>query len=303
VPDPALRQVSKDVPRDVARELSRRARRLGPLPYSALVPATRPALPAPEELAAWAASTLDDFWYGEGRPDPLIYVEVGAGEGLRARELMKLGPACLDALRVVLVEDDRALRDRHSEQLSIESPPFVLGPVGPSDDPDEGNRPLAGIGPLVTSLAELPALSAASVGVVIAYGWLGAQASDRYLWQDGQWWEIRLGSDPAAADDLIEIALPVSAERADALDEATGGTHVEGAPYASPVGAIAWLQTALATAELGWLVALDRWTAKMEASEDEPPPVPLGQLGSIRQPEAGPVPVAGSLEAVRWRLG
>lgn len=287
----------------VPEEVLERARRLGPLPYSALGPTAAPPLPPPDEIAAWTAQTIDDIWFQEGCPDPLIYVEVGAGDGRRAQELLRLGPSCLDALRIVLVESDRSLRERHAEYLSIESPALILGPVAPSDDPDEGSRPMPGIGPLVASLAELPVLSTSSTGVVIAHGWLTQQASDRYVWRDAKWSEIRLGVVRSDERFLTEMALPVSTDRAGLMEEAIGA-RFEGARYAEPVGAVAWLQAALATAESGWLLALDHWTAKMEPLGDEdPPPVPLGQLAVIRKPTAGPSPSAGSLQAVSWRLG
>jgi hypothetical protein len=286
-----------------AEEAAERARRLGPVPYSALGPVPGLALPPAEELAPWTADTIDEIWFAEGRPDPFIYVEVGAGDGRRARELLKLGPACLDALRIVLVEDDRTLRERHAEHLSIESPALILGPVAPSDDPDEGSRPPPGIGPLVTSLAELPALSTSSAGVVIASGWLSRQPSDRYEWRDGTWWEIRLGVVPPADRALTEIAVPVSGERARAMDE-LAGDRFEGARYADPVGGVAWLKAALGTAETGWLLAVDRWTAKMEPlAGDGPTPVPLEPLASIRQPVGGPSASVTHLQVVRWRLG
>ena len=261
-----------------------------------------PALPPPSQAAAWAADTLDEIWLSEGAPDPFVYVEVGAGDGSLARDLLRLGPRCLEALRVVLVEDDRAIRERHAEFLSIESPALILGPVAPSDDPDEGNRPVPGIGPLVTSLAELPALSTSSVGVVIAYEWLSRQASDRYLWRDGKWWEIRLAAPPSDDGGLVDIALPVPAETAAAI-EAMVGNRLEGGEYAAPVGAVSWFKGALGTAENGWLVAVDRWTEKAEPLGGGTPSVALDQLASVRVPAAGPSPAFGDLGAVRWRLG
>lgn len=286
-----------------AEEAAERARRLGPVPYSALGPTPGLVLPPPEELGPWTSDTIDEIWFSEGRPDPFIYVEVGAGDGRRARELLALGPACLDALRVVLVEPDRTLRERHAEHLSIEAPALILGPVAPSDDPDEGSRPLPGIGPLVTSLAELPTLSTSSAGVVIAYGWLSRQPSDRYEWRDGTWWEIRLGVVPPADLALTEIAVPVSGERGRVMDE-LAGDRFEAARYADPVGGVAWLKGALGSAETGWLLAVDRWTAKMEPlGDDRPAPVPLEPLASIRQPVSGPSPSVTHLQVVRWRLG
>ena len=299
-------------------EVIERARRLGPLPWSALGRRPVPNLPPAHELAAWIASALDEIWYHEGQPDPFTYVDVGAGDGRRARELLGLGPECLDALRVVLVDDDPILRGRQSGQLSLEAPALTLGPVVPSDDPDEGNRSLPGIGPLVTSLTDLPVVASASVAVVAAYGWLSRQPSDRYIWKDGTWWEIRLGVAPPAEDVLTELALPLAPDRVHTIDDLAGG-RFDGANYSVPVGAVAWLRSALGTAENGWLLAVDRWTLRNEPLAvtglagtrlagtrlmgEDPPPVPLDQLATVRRPVDGPTPGPGSLEVVRWRLG
>ncbi len=279
-----------------------RARRLGPLPWSALGRRPAPTLPSAEELALWTATALDEIWYLEDRPDPFTYVEVGAGDGRRARELLGLGPDCLEALRIVLVDDDPALRERQAEQLSIEAPELTLGPVVASDDPDEGSRPLPGIGPLVTSLIDLPVLASASFTVVAAYGWLSSQPCDRYLWRDGAWWEIRLGVIPPADDVVTELPLPLEADKAEAIDH-LARDRFDGARYSVPVGAVAWLRNALGSAEAGRLLAVDRWTLRSEPLGDDPAPVPLDQLAVVRRPVDGPIPALGSLEVVRWRLG
>ena len=295
-----------------------RARRLGPLPYSALGRLPEANLPPAEDLAMWAAAALDEIWYHEGHPDPFTYVDVAAGDGRRARELLRLGPECLGALRIVLVDDDPAMRERQAEQVSIEAPALTLGPVATSEDPDEGGRPLPGIGPLATSLPDLPALASASVAVVAVYGWLGRQPSDRCVWKDGAWWEVRLGVVPPADDVLSELLLPLAAEKAEAMEQIARG-RFDGALYKVPVGAVRWLRDALAAAESGWLLALDRWTLHDEpvvssespltpgAGNDlaggEASPVPLYQLATVRRPVDGPVSAVGPLEVVRWRLG
>lgn len=286
-----------------AAEVVERARRLGPLQYSALGPAAGAALPDAEELAAWTAGVLDEIWNSEGRPDPFTCVDVGAGDGRRARELLRLGPECLQALRIVLVEEDASLRDRQAAHLSVEEPALTLGPVAPSDDPDEGSRPLPGVGPLVTSLTDLPVLAGASVAAVFSFGWLSRQPSDRCLWCDGKWWEVLLGVGGPDEQALSEITLPLAADRAAAM-EVVASAKSDGAVYSVPVGATAWMKRALGTAETGWLVAVDRWTATSEPlGADGSGAIALEQLGSIRRPTAGPDPAAGSLQAVRWRLG
>ncbi len=130
-------------PSESARALLEQARRLGPLPYSALGPNPVPGLPPAPELVAWLADAVDDWWVQLGRPDPFTLVEVGAGDGTRAAAFLGTGPECLTALRYVLVEDDANLRRQHATHLPIESPVFVLGPVEGGDD-DEPVRTSGG---------------------------------------------------------------------------------------------------------------------------------------------------------------
>jgi hypothetical protein len=189
------------------------ARRLGPLPYSAGGPAPppEPALPAARALVSWQVDAVDAWWAELGRPDPFTLVEVGAGNGTRAKAFLAAGPECLTALRYVLVEDDPDRREQQRTYLPVESPILVLGPVGPDQEDDDGDeqhgRAVEGIGPLVTSLPEPPVVEGTAVVVVI--GWLSRLPSDRLEWRDGRWWEIRL-----AAPNQAETAAGTAAETA-----------------------------------------------------------------------------------------
>ncbi len=113
-----------------------RARRLGPLPYSALgagppAPTPGPLSTESSQLAEWMASAIDDWWFALGRPDPYKVVEVGAGDGSRAAQVLGLGPECLNALRYVLV--DEGFRDAQAGHLPLESPAFLFpGRIGGS---------------------------------------------------------------------------------------------------------------------------------------------------------------------------
>ena len=90
---------------------------------------------------------------------------MGAGDGRRAREVLRLGPECLTALRLVLVEDDDAARSARRAHVADRIADLVLCPVGPAD-PDglaDADDPTAHPAvhryrPLVTSLGELPVL-------------------------------------------------------------------------------------------------------------------------------------------------
>ncbi len=286
-----------------------KARRQGPLPYSAWGPGRAPTLPPVSELAEWEVDAVDGWWYELGRPDPLTLVEVGAGDGTRAAAFLARGPECLGALRYVLVDDDPSLRERHRVHLPIESPILVLGPVGPDEDEDgdedvESLRAVAGIGPLITSLSEPPVVEGPAL--VLAVGWMSALPSDRLEWRDGRWWEIRLAAAADGGDRLSELAVPLDDDRAAAAAAVAGATaRPDGARYAQLNHAVEWMTQTLRVAPSGRLVVIDRWTELTRPlASGEAPPLALNQLATIRRPvEAAPVDLFSELAMVTWRLG
>lgn len=303
-----------------------RARRMGPLPYSARGRNDGPELPSGPALVDWLVGAIDDWWAELGCPDPFTLVEIGAGDGMRAAAVLAHGPQCLTALRYVLVEEDRGGREQQSLHLPIESPILVLGPVGPADrdddeDEDETSRSVVGIGPLITSLREPPVV--AGPAAVVAIGWASRLPSDRFEWRHGGWWEIRLAADDAADDaadvdvdldidgvdaagGLLELAVPLDEDRA-AVAEALVGPSArhDGARYAHMRPAADWLARTLRIAEWGQLAVIDRWTeVTSPLAEGTPPPLALDQLASVRKPmEAKPAELFSGLSTVSWHLG
>lgn len=254
-----------------------RARRCGPIPYSAL---GRPArAPAPPGLGLWLAGNLDRWWEQLGEPDPYVVVEVGAGDGRRASEMLAVPPACAPALRYVLVEDDPAFASRQARHVRLVPPAFVLGPVV-SPGPDVEPVPRRGVGPLTTSLGELPA--AGGTGVVLAVGWLSCMPADRLLFRDGRWWELRLA---ASGDSLVELPVPLSEEAASRVDRLVTRPRPEGACYAWQDAASAWLADARAILEGGKLVVVDRCSPlTLPASPGGAPGLALDQLTRLGGP-------------------
>jgi hypothetical protein len=291
-----------------------RARRMGPLPYSAL----GPGLPAPapgsfstgsRQLAQWMASAIDEWWYALGRPDPYKVVEVGAGDGSRAAELLGLGPDCLNALRYVLV--DEGFRDAQAGHLPLESPAFLFpgGAEEPDDFEADGGARMpaaAGMGPLITSLEELPALR--GDGAVMAVAWLSRLPSDRVEWRDGRWWEIRLAS---AGGGLAEMPVPIldgdlgGGARGQVWRRAVPVSPVEGARYAVLAAASEWISGALRVAEAGILAVVDSWTATTEPlGPGRRPAMALDQFSPLRRPiDPSPKALFEGLSVVLWRLG
>ena len=295
--------------------LAEMARRLGPLPCSAVgpVPGWRDR-PGPE-VAEWLVDTIDRFWHQIGRPDPFTVVDVGAADGSLARQILGLGPECLTALRYVLVEADGIGPDFashalvHGRRLAVEVPSFLF-PPGPDDPDDPGETPLpaTGIGPLVTSLGELPRVGGA--GVIFAYDWMWRLAADRFEWSAGRWAEVRLVADDEGQ--VTDILAPLDASRAAAAERlaerhSPGGVgRLDGSRFASLVGASTWLGDALRALESGVLIVGDRWTEVTEPLDPSSPRLHLAvdQLSRVRQPLG---PVAENLpwgeQVVTWRLG
>jgi hypothetical protein len=294
-------------PPEPVLSLEERARRLGPLPYSARVPNPPPELPPAEALVAWLVDAVDGWWAELGRPDPVTVVEVGAGDGRRAAAFLGSGPECLTALRYVLVEDDAHLRHQHAAHLPIESPVFVLGPVEADDEDDELVRPVAGIGPLVTSLAEPPEVGGPAVVVVI--GWLSRLPSDRLEWRDGGWSEVRLSAGREPGHELSELLVPLDPDRAAAADALARGpaqtVRSDGARFALLGPAVEWVASSLRVAETGRLAVIDRWSPVTRAlANGEVPPLALDQLSAVRRPvEPAPEDIFPGWAVVTWRLG
>ncbi|MGH9056913.1 MAG: SAM-dependent methyltransferase [Acidimicrobiales bacterium] len=268
-----------------------------------------PRLPPGPALAEWQAATIDRWWIELGRPDPWTVVQVGAGDGRQAGDVLGLGPDCLTALRYVLVEGDPAQRQRQESTLPIESPALLFGPAG-EEDPHDGagaDRPAraVGVGPLVTSLAELPAVDGPAA--VIAIGWVSRLPSDLLEWRDGVWREVRLAAESAG---VREMTVPLDEARAVAA-EALGGAgagpsaRVDGARVARLEPACKWVAQALRVAETGRLAVVDRWTdVTRPLDRGEVPPLALDQLGAVRRPLAPALDALFSgLSVVTWRLG
>jgi hypothetical protein len=287
--------------------LEERARRLGPLPYSARGLNPPPELPPASALVAWLVDAVDRWWAEMGRPDPVTVVDVGAGDGSRAAAFLGAGPECLTALRYVLVEDNAHLRHQHAAHLPIESPVFVLGPVEAGEEDDELVRPVAGIGPLITSLAEPPEVGGPAV--VVAVGWLSRLPSDRLEWRDGAWSEVRLAAGREPGSGLSELLVPLDPDRAEAADaltrEPAESPRLDGARFALLGAAVEWVASMLRVAEAGRLAVLDRWSpVTRPLANGEEPPLALDQLAAVRRPvEPAPEDIFPGWAVVTWRLG
>jgi len=182
------------------------------------------------------ARALDDAWRRMGEPDPFVVVEAGAGRGRLGADVVRAGPACTAALRYVLVERSDRLRDEQRERLRLEPPDEALGPFLVVDD--EPPEPEPGRGPIVTALAELPAVAVS--GVVLANELLDnlpVHVVERAV--DG-WLEVRVD---ATARGFVETAVPAPPGlSAEAETVAEGAVVPVGGRLPVPVAAREWLE-------------------------------------------------------------
>ncbi|HEV3353573.1 MAG TPA: SAM-dependent methyltransferase [Acidimicrobiales bacterium] len=256
------------MPTQVAEIVAERARRLGPIPFDEVVDialyhpehgfystgggAGRSGdfLTSPEVgplFGAILANALDQWWRDLGEPDPYVVVEAGAGAGTLARHVLDANPACIAALRYVLVERSERLRDAQHARLPMEPARQVLGPAVVTD-PDEGPHPQPGVGPLVTSLTELPQRS--FVGAVIANELLDNLPFDLMEKEPLGWAEVRVD------DELRETLVPAATDLA---------LHAERLAPDAPPGAriplqraaAAWLREALGVLDRGRIAVVD----------------------------------------------
>ncbi|MGH9095046.1 MAG: hypothetical protein ACRDXE_07790 [Acidimicrobiales bacterium] len=234
-----------------------RARRFGPLPASALGVGAPPNLP--DGVAVWVAAQIDRVWAELGRPDPLVVVDVDAGDGARAQAVLGSRPQAGPALRYVLVTDDPGIGSR----LDLESSGLVLGPAVPSADDDDPPGPPPGMGPLVAALTDLPA--GLDQALILALGWLSRLPADRFVRRDGTWREVRRA---VAGDHLVD--LEVDAALPDPQD-----AFVDGDEYLDRRAARQWLARAVAAAGRGRVLVLDHLT-----------PGAVAQLTTRRHPRA-----------------
>ena len=217
-------------------------------------------------FGAVVARALDAWWRELGEPDPFVVVEAGAGRGTLARTVLGAQPACAPALRYVLVERSAALRAAQTERLTVEPPLAALGPAVVAQ-PGEAPEPVPGTGPVVTSLAELPA-QRVPAGVVLANELLDNLPFGLRERRDGAWCEVRVGeAGPERPSErgtgpggpLVEVLVPVPDEEAEAADRLAPDAP-EGARIPVQHQAAEWLRQALGLLERGRVVVVDYGT-------------------------------------------
>src|SRR5262249_57507562 len=102
----------------------------------------------------------------------------------------------------------------------------------------EGARPMEGIGPIATSLQEMPALELPA-GVVIANELLDNLPFRIVERAGGAWSEVRVGNEEGR---FVEVVVPASLEVAAAADGGASGVAVAGGGrLPGPTGTVGWV--------------------------------------------------------------
>jgi NADH dehydrogenase [ubiquinone] 1 alpha subcomplex assembly factor 7 len=264
---------------ELAERIAERIRREGPVPFDRFVDAAlygepggffargggagragRDFVTSPEVgvlFGALMARSLDGAWSELSRPDPFVVVDAGAGRGRLASDVLRAEPKCARALRYVLVERSAALRAAQRELLTLEPADRAFGPAEPIEgdvEAEEAPRPVAGVGPIVTALRELPALEI-EAGVVVANELLDNLPFRIVERTRDAWTEVRVGLGETG---FVEVAVPASSEVATAADEIAAGVTVPtGARLPVPTASADWLAECGRALRRGYLVVVD----------------------------------------------
>ncbi len=240
-----------------------RIHREGPVPYSVFVGAALDEffrhggagragsdfVTSPEVgplFGAVVARALDRWFVELGSPDPFIVVEGGAGRGRLASDVLRADPNCAAALRYVMVEKSVTLRAEQRERLTVEPWEDALGPFLPSADGDDDPEPVAGVGPIVTALDDLPALG--FEGVILANELLDNLPFDVIERTESGWLEIRVGID---GERFVEVPVPADASVRPPFDATTGSR------LPLQRGIDAWLAACASALQRGVVVVID----------------------------------------------
>lgn len=252
-----------------APQLRERIRRAGPIPFADFQAAAldaffahrgagragRDFVTSPEVgplFGALVARALDETWVRLGQPDPFVFVDAGGGRGRLVADVLRAEPACAPALRAVLVERSATLRADARALLALEPPAVALGAFAATTR-DEPPEPVAGTGPVVTVLDDLPDLPL--TGVVVANELLDNLPVRVVERGPGTWREVRVGLADGA---FVEVLVDASAELGVAADELTAGvTPRPGERVPVPVGAAGWLERSATTLRRGELWVVD----------------------------------------------
>ena len=293
--------------------MRQRIHREGPIPFDAFVDealygdggfftgahgagrAGRDFVTSPEVgplFGAMVGRALDRCWDELDARDPFVVVEAGAGRGRLAADVLASEPRCSPALRYVLVERSDARRAEQRDLLALEPVEDALGPLV-HDDADTDAVVAGGLGPIATSLAELPAIprraewsSPTSCSTTSRSGsWSARPTAGRRCGS--------VSSGDGFEEDLVRAA-PELAVEADHVAARRGAGR---RPVAGPDRRREWLQSCAFVLRRGVLIVVDYAATAAELVERGE----HGWLRTYRQPRARRVAARGARRAGHHR--
>jgi SAM-dependent MidA family methyltransferase len=200
-------------------------------------------------FGALVARALDGWWRADDSPDPFLVIEAGAGRGRLAADVLGAAPDCAAALRYVLVERSPGLRAAQRDLVRIEPFEDALGPMVRDDE--DAPIPVTGMGPIVTALDDLPAVSLD--GVVLANELLDNLPFRVVERRGGAWWEVRVAVE---GDALVENVVPASVELTAEADLVVAAPP-DGTRVPVPTALAGWLRDCAIALRSGWLLVVD----------------------------------------------
>jgi SAM-dependent MidA family methyltransferase len=186
----------------------------------------------------------------------------------------------------VLVERAAHLRGEQRALLTLEPPDEALGAFAHASGPDEDMEAVPGLGPIVTSLEDVPAIHVD--GVVLANELLDDLPVHLVERGPTGWAEVRVGIDEGALDEVLIPAPPsLSAE----ADEVAAGVEVPtGARLPVPIATRAWLERVAALLRDGEVVLVD-YADEIQGLLERGPNGPNGWLRTYRAHGRGSPPL------------
>jgi SAM-dependent MidA family methyltransferase len=258
----------------MVNQLRERIARHGPVPFGEYVDAAlygpegfytrgggagrrRDFVTSPETGALFGAviaRALDTWWQELGEPDPFVVVEPGAGPGALVATVLAALPECSKALRWLLVERSRAMRDlQTNRKLPLVEASQVMGAVAANRVDDElvteRNQ-----GPLVAQLQDMPIGS--QVHIVLGNELLDNIAFDVMTFDGERWCEVRIGVDD---ERFVEVLVPADQQLQHKCERYLTNPKPN---VRIPIQQRAqrWLSEALAAVEMGRVVLIDYGT-------------------------------------------
>lgn len=201
-------------------------------------------------FGAVLARAIDGSWNQLGQPDPFAVIEAGAGRGALAASVLRAKPACLDALRYVMVERSELLRTQQQETLK------------------SVKTLLAGSTCKIESAGELPKKVSADqpavpFGMVIANELLDNLPSRILELTSSGWEEVKIGeSKEGFAETLESVSREEHKPATSLISDATDGTRIPLQEQAS-----AWVRKACELVGRGRVIVFDYGATTAELVE------------------------------------